>query len=106
MYNKPPIDILIPNIYNDVYINTEIDTLVSTIDSSKYYTKTEIDGLDNELSTSIVNTYTKREIGTCLTYYYNIGYLNTQFDLKANGLNTYTNNEVDSIINPLIFHLC
>ena len=32
---------------------------------------------------------------------YNIEYLNTQIDLKANCLNTYTKSEVDNIMNPL-----
>ena len=92
---------MISNIYNDIYIKTEIDTLLSNIDLINYYTKTEIDDLDNELSALIFNTYNKREIDTFLTYYYNIEYLNTQFDLKANGLNTYTKSEVDNIINLL-----
>ena len=100
-YSKPSIDILISNIYNDIYIKTEIETLLSNIDLINYYTKTEIDDLDNELSALIFNTYNKREIDTFLTYYYNIEYLNTQFDLKANGLNTYTKSEVDNIINLL-----
>ena len=43
----------------------------------------------------------KSDIDTFFTYYYNIGYLNTQFGLKANSLNTYTKNEVDNIINIL-----
>ena len=40
-----------PNIYNDIYIKTAIDTLFSNIDLNNYYTETEIDDLDNELST-------------------------------------------------------
>ena len=44
----------------------------------------------------------KSETDTCLTDYYNIEYLNIQFGLKANSLNTYTkDNEVDIIINIL-----
>ena len=35
------------------------------------------------------------------TAYDNIEYLNAQFDLKANSLNTYTKSEVDNIINLL-----
>ena len=100
-YNKPPIDILFPNIYNDIYIKTEIDTWLPNIDLSNYHTKTETDDLDNELPTSILDTYSKSEIDTFLTDYYNVGYLNTQFDLKANSSNTYTKSEVDNIINPL-----
>ena len=43
MYNKTHVDTLIANIYNDTYIKTKIDTLIPKIDSSSYYTKTEID---------------------------------------------------------------
>ena len=51
--------------YDYVYIKTEIDTMFSYIDVSKYYTKTETGDLDNELPTLILNTYNKSEIGTC-----------------------------------------
>ena len=43
MYNKTFVDLLIADIYNDVYINTEIDTLFEHIDLSNYYTKAEIE---------------------------------------------------------------
>ena len=36
-----------------------------------------------------------------LTNYYNIEYLNTQFDLKANSSNTYAKSDVDNIIHIL-----
>ena len=68
---------MISNVYNDIYIKTKIDTLFSNIDLSNYYTKTEIDDLDDELSTLTLNTQNKSEIDTCSTYYYNIGYLNS-----------------------------
>ena len=58
-YNKPSIDTLISNIYNDIYIKTRIDTLFSNIDSSNYCTKTDTDDLDNGLSALIVNTCNK-----------------------------------------------
>ena len=58
-YNKSPIDTLIPNTHDDVYIKTEFDTLFPNIDLSNYYTKTEIDDLDNELSSLVLNTYNK-----------------------------------------------
>ena len=48
-------DLDIPNFYN----KSSIDTLFSNIDLSNYYTKAEIDDIDNELSTLILNTYTK-----------------------------------------------
>ena len=99
--NKSSIDTLFSNIYDDVYIKTESDTLFSNIAWSSYYTKSETDDLDNGLSTLFLNTYNNSEIDTLFTYYYNIGYLNIQFDLKANNLNTYTKNEVDNITNLL-----
>ena len=84
MYNKTYVDILIANIYNDTYTKTEIDTLISNIDFSNYYikteidtlfsniylsnhyTKSEIDNIDNELSTLVLNTYTKTEVYTLI----------------------------------------
>ena len=87
-YNKPPIGNLISNIHTDVYIRTEIDSLIATISISNYYNKTEIDDIDNELSISILNTYNKNAINTFFTDYYNIEYPTTQFDLKANNLDT------------------
>ena len=74
---------------------------LSNLDLSNYYTKAEFDDSDNGLSTLILNPYNKREIYTCLTDYYNIEYVNIQFGLKSNSLNTYTKSEVDNIMNPL-----
>ena len=71
-YNKPSIDTLIPNIYDNVYIKTEIDTLFPNADLNNYYTKTEIGDLDNELPTLILNTYNKCEIDTFFTDCYDI----------------------------------
>ena len=79
---KSFIDTLFSNIYDDVYIKTEIDTSFSNIDLSNYCINTEIDDSDEELPTLILNTYNNSEIGTLITGYYNIGYLNTQFGLK------------------------
>ena len=90
LYDKSSTDTLISNIYDDVYIKTEIGTLFSNIDLNNYYTKTEIDDLDNDLSTLILNTYNNSETDTCLTNYYNMESINTQFDLNATGSNTYT----------------
>ena len=45
MYIKTSVDILVADIYNDIYIETEIDTLISNIDLSNYYIKAEIDTL-------------------------------------------------------------
>ena len=63
-HNNSLIGTLVSNIYNDIYIETGIDTLCSNIDLSNYYTKAEIDDLDNELSTLLLNTCNKSEIGT------------------------------------------
>ena len=84
----------------DIYIKTEIDSLMANIVLNDCYNKAEIHDTDNGLPTLILNTYTKHEIYTFLTDYYNIEYFNIQFDLKANVLNTYTS-EVDNIITPL-----
>ena len=44
------------------------------------YNKTEVDDIVNELSTLILNTYTKTKTYTFLTTYRNIVYLNSQSD--------------------------
>ena len=75
MYNKTSVDILTADISNDTYIKTEIDYLFSNIDLSNYYIKSEVDDIDNELSTLILNTYTKTEIDTQLADYATISYL-------------------------------
>ena len=101
MHNKTSVDLLIADIYNDIYINTEIDTLFENICLINYYSKTEIDDTDNELSTLILNFYIQAEIDTFLTDYYNTEYINTRFDVKATSLNTYTTSEIDNIITLL-----
>ena len=98
-YNKSFIDTLISNIHDDVHIKTGIDTLFPNMFLSNYCTKTETGDSDNELPTLIPNTYNTSETDSFFTYYYNIGYPNTQFDLKANGSNTYTKSDVDNMIN-------
>ena len=62
---------------------------MANINLSDYYNKIEIGDTDNGLPTLSLNTY-KNGIGTLPTYRYNIEYLNTQFELKATSLNTYT----------------
>ena len=93
-----------------------MDLIVSNIDLSNYYTKTEIDDIDNELSTLTLNTYTKTEVDTQLTDYmttlsitetlrnnyasltllgdnfYVKIYLDNQFSLKADASNSVTTN--------------
>ena len=75
MYNKTPVGILIADIYNDTYIKTEIDSLISNIGLSNCYTKSEVGDIGNELFTLILNSYTKAEIDTQLTDYATISYL-------------------------------
>ena len=58
MYSKASVDLLIADIYNDMYINTGTDTLLPNIGLSNYYTKSYAYVIDNELSTLVVNTYT------------------------------------------------
>ena len=74
MYNKTFVDILIAGIYNDTYMKTEIGSLFSNVDLCSYYTKSEVDDIDNELFTLILNTYTKTENDTQLTDYATISY--------------------------------
>ena len=49
-------------------LKAEIDTLLENINLGKYYTRTEIYDIDNELSTLILNTYTNT--GTETNYFY------------------------------------
>ena len=79
IHNKTHVGILIADIYNDAYIKTEIDSLFSNLDLSNYYTKSEVDDIDNELFTLILNTYTKTEIDTQLTDYATISYLQSNY---------------------------
>ena len=101
MYNKATADILIADIYNDIYIITESDTLISTIDLSncyikadiytlmsnidlnKYYIKTKLGALFSNIDLS--NYYTKSEIDDIV------------HELSTLMLNTYTNTDVDNL---------
>ena len=47
----------------------------SNIDLSSYYSKIEVDDIDNGLSTLILNAYTKTEVDSQLTDYTTITYL-------------------------------
>ena len=102
MYNKTFVGILIADIYNDTYIQSDIDTLIpntdlsnhyiktkfgtifSNIDVTNYCTKSEVDGIDNELSTLILNTYTKTEADTLIyTNYNSLSFIVYNFDSKT-----------------------
>ena len=65
----------ITEIQANYYDKVATDSLFSNIDLSNYYSKTELDDIDNELSALILNTYTKTEIDSQLTYYTAITYL-------------------------------
>ena len=81
-YNSSAIDGILSTIYNDVYLKTYVDGLITTITIGNYHIKAHSYDIDNELSTLISNTYTKHDIDTCLTQYYDITYLNNSFDLN------------------------
>ena len=65
-YKSEIISILANSNFSDpsnYYNKTEIDAIVSNINfSNDRYTKAETDDIDNELSTLMLNTYTKTEI--------------------------------------------
>ena len=61
IYNKTEINSMLTGVSTDLsnyYNKTQVDAIVANNNFS-YYTKSEIDDLDNELSTLILNTYTK-----------------------------------------------
>ena len=66
-YNKTEINSILANSnFSDLsnyYNKTEIDAIVPNIKfSNNHYTKAEIEDIDNELPTSILNTHTKTEV--------------------------------------------
>ena len=66
--------------------------MFSNIDLSSYYTKTEVDDIDNELSALILNTYTKTEIDTSLSDYSTISYLQGNYMTTLSITETLMNN--------------
>ena len=72
----------IPEIQTNHYDKVATDSLFPNIDLSNYYSKIEVGDIDNELSTLILNTYTKTEIDTQLTDY------TTITDLQNNCMTT------------------
>ena len=65
----------ITEIQANYYDKVATDSSFSNIFWSNYYTKIEIGDIDNELSTLILNTFTKTEIGSQLTDYTALTYL-------------------------------
>ena len=53
-----------------IFISKQIDTLFPKIDVSNYHIKSYVDDIGKELSTLILNTYTKTEIDTTLNTNY------------------------------------
>ena len=80
-YRKVEMSIILDTYYNitgiqaNYYEKVATDPLFPNIDLSSYYSKTEVDDIDNELYTLTLNTYTKTEIDTQLTDYTSIAYL-------------------------------
>ena len=84
------------------------------IDLSNYYSKIEVDDIDNELPTLISNTYTKTRIGTLLyTNYPSLTFIIENFSSKTEIDSTlsdyitstqiddsyYTKSEIDTTLN-------
>ena len=70
------------------------DSLFPNIDVSNYYAKIEVDDIDNELSTLVLNTYTKTEVGTLLyTSYPSLSFIVDNF---------YSETEIDSSLSDCI----
>ena len=69
----------ITEIQANYYDKVATDSLFSNIDLSNYSSKIEVDDIDNELFTLILNTYTKTEIDTQLTDYATISYLQSNY---------------------------
>ena len=84
----------ITRIQANYYDKVATDSLCSNIDLSNYYSKTEVDDIDNDLSTFILNTYTKTEIDTQLTYYTSITYLHDNYMTTLSISETLMNNYV------------
>ena len=96
IYNKTSVDMSVADIHNGVHINTEHDTLFSNIDLSNYFTKSEVDDIENELSTLILNTYSKTDVCNLLYTSY------PSLSLVVNNLNTKCLYKLNSITYRLL----
>ena len=74
------------------YDNVATDSLFPNIGLSSYYSKIEVDDIDNELSTLILNTYTKTEVDTQLPGYTSITYLQDNYMTTLSITETLMNN--------------
>ena len=89
-YSKARVSITLDTYYNitetqaNHYDKVATDSLFSNLDLSNYDSKTEVDDIDNGLSTLISNTYTKTEIDTPLyTHYPSLTFTVDNFDSKT-----------------------
>ena len=66
-HSKAEMSIILGTYYNitemqaNYYDKVASDSLFSNIDLSNYYSKIEVDDIDNELFTLVLNTYTKTD---------------------------------------------
>ena len=74
------------------YDKVATGSVFPNIDLSNYYSKIEVDDTDNELSTLILNTYTKTEVDTQLTDYTSITYLQDNYMTTLSITETLVNN--------------
>ena len=97
-YSKAKMNIILDTYYNiaetqaNYYDKVATDSLFSNIDLSNYYTKSDIGDTDNELSTLILNTYTKTKIDSQLTDYTTITYLQGNYMPTLSITETLMNN--------------
>ena len=89
-YSKAKMSIILHTYYNITEIQANqfdkvaTDSLFPNIDLSNYCSKTGVDDIDNELSTLMLNTYTKTEIDTLLyTNYTSLSFTVDNFDSKT-----------------------
>ena len=105
IYIKTSTDNLITQIYDDFYLELEIDGLFANINISNYYDNSYIDYMDNEISTPFLNTYTKAELDSLLSNINLSDYYNrTEMDLIVSNIelsNYYTGAEIGAIDNEL-----
>ena len=75
------------------------------IDLSNYYTKPEIDDTGNELSTLLLNTYTKTEVDTQLTDYVTISHLHGNYMTTLSITEALMNNyaSITSLVDNSLF---
>ena len=99
-YSKAKVSITLDTYYNitetqaNYYDKVATDYLFPNIDLNSYYSKTEVDDIDNELSTLVLNINTKTEIDTFLyTNYPSLSFTADNFYSKA---------EIDSTLSDYI----